>query len=139
MLAARARTPPVITGPQQSHDHQGFVPLGAATHHQHHLPVALRVRWVIARWQRARYDRPNDGARQDVPTGSDQAPTGALRLSMSAEEVVMTHRSGPTVVTTLEEATDPAPSAVEGASSFDPAAAFLAGELLSRAEAQARG
>jgi hypothetical protein len=58
---------------------------------------------------------------------------------MSAEEVVMTHRSGPTVVTTLEEATDPAPSAVEGASSFDPAAAFLAGELLSRAEAQARG
>src|SRR5213078_33994 len=56
---------------------------------------------------------------------------------MSAEEVVMTHGSGPTVVTTLEEATDPAPSAVEGASSFDPAAAFLAGELLSRAEARA--
>jgi hypothetical protein len=56
---------------------------------------------------------------------------------MTAEEVLMTHGSGPTVVTAVEAAADTALSALEGASSVDPAAAFLAGELLSRAEARA--
>jgi hypothetical protein len=49
----------------------------------------------------------------------------------------MIYGSGPTVVTPVEAAADTPLSALEGASSVDPAAAFLAGELLSRAEARA--
>lgn len=45
--------------------------------------------------------------------------------------------SGPAVVTVFERAADSALPPPEGASSVGPAAAFLAGELLSRAEARA--
>jgi hypothetical protein len=49
----------------------------------------------------------------------------------------MTHGSGPTVVTPVEAAADTPLSALKRGSPVDPAAAFLAGELLSRAEARA--
>jgi hypothetical protein len=50
---------------------------------------------------------------------------------------MMTHGSGPTVVTPVEAAADTPLSALKGGSPVDPAMAFLAGELLSRAEARA--